>query len=167
MSDLIVRQATQEDAEGILGVLNPIIETGLYSAMDTPFTIDQERDYIRQLPARAVLNLAVRQSDQRIVGCQSLDPFASYTHAFDHVGVMGTFIALDCRRQGIAKRLFESTFDAATRLQYEKIFTFIRADNSAAQLTYLHHGFRIIGIAHRQAKIKSRYIDELLVEKFL
>ncbi|MDZ8104425.1 MAG: SpvB/TcaC N-terminal domain-containing protein [Nostoc sp. DedQUE12a] len=43
----------------------------------------------------------------------------------------------------------------------------IRADNMAALATYLSQGFGIIGTAKRQAKINSRYIDEIIVEKFL
>ena len=98
---------------------------------------------------------------------QIMEPFASYTHAFDHVGVLGTWVALEYRRQGIAPRLFESSFEAALRKQYEKIFTFIRADNSAALSTYLNQGFRIIGTAQRHARIKGRFVDEIIVEKFL
>ena len=94
-------------------------------------------------------------------------PFADYTHAFDHVGVIGTFVSLPHRRQGIAGRLFRSTFEAARLKGYEKFFTFIRADNPAALATYRRHGFEVIGTARRQARMKHGYIDEILVETFL
>jgi ribosomal protein S18 acetylase RimI-like enzyme len=71
------------------------------------------------------------------------------------------------RRQGIATRLFTETFAEARRKGYEKFFTFVRADNSAALRTYLRHGFVVIGTATRQARIDGRYIDEVLIEKWL
>lgn len=96
-----------------------------------------------------------------------MEPFATYTHAFTHVGVLGTYVALLYRRQGIGRSLFRATFEAARCKGYEKLFTFIRADNVAALATYLNQGFHIVGTAKRQAKLKGRYVDEIIVERFL
>jgi L-amino acid N-acyltransferase YncA len=111
--------------------------------------------------------VAILGAEQRVVGFQSLEPFASYTHAFDHVGVPGTFVDLACRRQGIATRLFAATFDAARRKGYEKLLTYVRADNPAALATYLSQGFRVVGRAEAQVKIGGRYIDEIVIERML
>jgi len=77
------------------------------------------------------------------------------------------FSRLTLRRQGIARRLFAATFDAAREKGYEKIFTFVRADNPAALQTYLRQGFVVVGNAKRQAKIDGQYIDEILIEKWI
>lgn len=164
---LIVRPAQPEDAAAIVAIFNPIIESGKYTAFDTPFTVEAEREYIANFPARGVFHVAVRQDDQRIIGFQSMEPFATYTRAFDHVGVVGTYVDLAERRQGIAGQLFAATFEAARQKGYEKLFTFIRADNPAALATYQQQGFQIIGTAHRQAKINGSYVDEIMVERFL
>ena len=164
---LIVRPAQPEDAAAIVAIFNPIIESGKYTAFDTPFTVEAEREYIANFPARGVFHVAVRQDDQKIVGFQSMEPFATYTRAFDHVGVVGTYVDLAERRQGIAGQLFAATFEAARQKGYEKLFTFIRADNPAALATYQQQGFQIIGTAHRQAKINRSYVDEIMVERFL
>jgi len=83
------------------------------------------------------------------------------------VGVIGTYVDLSLRRQGVAARLFESTFRAASLKGYEKIFTYVRGDNPAALATYLKQGFQIVGRATKQARIKGGYIDEIMIEKFL
>lgn len=101
------------------------------------------------------------------MGFQIVEPYATYTAAFDHVGTLGTYVDLDVRRQGVARMLFEATLDAARRMGYEKIFTFVRADNPAALQAYLGQGFRVIGTARNHARIDGRYIDEILIEKFL
>ena len=96
-----------------------------------------------------------------------MEPFATYTRAFDHVGVMGTYVDLSCRRQGIGRRLFEATFEAARRKHYEKLFTYIRADNAAALQAYIGQGFAIVGRARRHAKVRDTHIDEIIVERLL
>jgi L-amino acid N-acyltransferase YncA len=165
--DLLIRDVQPADAQAIVDIFNPIIETGRYTVFDTPFTVEAERDYILNFPPRGVFLVAERSEDWTIVGFQSMEPFATYTHAFDHVGVLGTYVDPSLRRQGIASRLFEATFAAARRKGYEKIFTFVRADNPAALATYQKHGFQIVGTAKRQAKIRGKYVDEVMIETFL
>lgn len=163
--ELSIRDVRPDDAEAIVNILNPIIQAREFTAFDTPFTVEFERGYILNFPERGVFQVAVRQPDLKVVGFQSMEPFASYTHAFDHVGVLGTYVAAAFRWQGVAKRLFVATFEAAVQKGYEKIFTFVRADNQGALQAYLGQGFRIVGTAERQARIDGRYIDEIIIEK--
>jgi ribosomal protein S18 acetylase RimI-like enzyme len=78
-----------------------------------------------------------------------------------------SFVDLSHQRRGIARHLFAATFAAAPRLGYEKIFTYVRADNPAALATYVSQGFQIIGTAKRHAKVKGQYVDEFIVERLL
>ena len=164
---LSIRAAEPADAEAVAGILNAAIEAGVYTVFDTPFSVDQERSFIESFPERGVFLVAIRQPGRQLVGFQSMEPFAAYTHAFDHVAVLGTYVAAGQRRQGVAAALFAATFEAARRKQFEKIFTFVRADNQAALAAYRKHGFSVIGTARRQAKIRGVYVDEVLIEKFL
>ena len=164
---LEIRDVRVEDAEAILAILNPIIAARCYTALDTPVTIEEERQFIRNFSPRGIFLVAVDTSSHRIAGFQDVSPFADFTHAFDHVGVIGTYVDLELRRQGIATRLFEATFDAARRKGYEKFFTYVRADNEAGLQTYLLQGFHIVGTAVRHAKIDGKYIDEVVIEKLL
>jgi L-amino acid N-acyltransferase YncA len=164
--NLVIREARLEDAAAIVRILNPIIEAGVYTVLDAPLTVEYERDYIASFPQRGIFHVAEDQ-DQRVVGFESGEPYATYTHAFDHVVVIGTFVDLKERRRGIGTRLFETTLEAARRKGYEKIFTFVRADNAASLTFYLKLGFRVVGRAQNQAKLNGKYIDEILIEKFL
>ena len=160
-----IRDVTIEDAEEILAILNPIIAARCYTAMDAEFTIEQEREFIRTFPARGIFLIAIDTELNRSVGFQNVSPFADFTHAFDHVGVIGTYVDLNLRRHGIATRLFAATYEAARQKGYEKFFSYVRADNDAALRTYLRQGFRTVGTAERQAKIDGRCIDEVIIEK--
>ena len=165
--DLLIREARPDDAEAIVRILNSIMEVGVYTVFDTPLTVEFEREYIESFPGRGVFHVAEDRQDQRVLGFQSMEPFASYTHAFDHVGVIATYVELSCRRRGVGRRLSEVTFDAARDRAYNKLFTHVRADNAGALALYLGLGFCIVGTAQRQAKIGHRYVDEVIIEKFL
>ena len=165
--ELFIRNATPDDAAGIVSVFNPIIEARSFTLFDTPFTVEAERSYIIGLNDRDIFHVAVRASDNTIVGFQSMSPFATYTHGFDHVGVIGTYVDLASRRRGVAKSLFRATFEVARQKGYEKIFTYIRTDNPGSLATYQNQGFRVVGKAERHAKLYGRYVDVIIVEHFL
>lgn len=162
-----IRDATPDDADGIVKVLNPIIEAGVYTVIDGPITAQQERDFIRGCSPRGVFHVAIDPADGAVVGFQIAQPIAAYTHAFDHVCDMGTYVALARRRQGIASQLFQASFAALAAKGYEKIFTFVRADNPVSLQTYQHHGFTIVGTASRHARVRGQYVDEIIIQKFL
>jgi len=162
-----IRPVDVEDAEGIITVLNPLIQAGESTALDRVFTADEERIFIGGFPARGVFNVAERTDDGVIVGFQNVEPFATYTDAFAHVGVIGTYVDPSGHRQGIGRLLFEATRLAAKDKGYEKFFAFVRADNVAGLAFYKRIGFEVIGTAKRQAKIKGRYIDEVMIEREL
>ena len=103
---LEIRDVRIEDADDIAAILNPIIAARCYTALDTPVTVEQEREFIRSFPARGIFLGALDTASNRVVGFQDVSPFADFTHAFDHVGVIGTYVDLNRRRQGIAGRLY-------------------------------------------------------------
>ena len=109
----------------------------------------------------------MNEDQTNVLGFQNVEPFASYTKAFSHVGVIGTFVDENCRGQGISKQLFQSTFDVAKKKGYEKLFAYVRSDNARALAAYRKQGFEVIGTAKKHAKIADQYIDEILIEKFL
>jgi len=165
--NFLVREAQLSDAEAIINLLNPIIEAGVYTALATPLSLQAQQEFMSNFPQRGIFHVAVCPQEQKIVGCQDVEPFATYTSAFDHVGVIGTFVNLTHRRQGVGRSLFKATFEAARRKGYEKLFAYVRADNPVALATYFSQGFYEIGIARRHAKIHEVYIDEIMIERFL
>jgi L-amino acid N-acyltransferase YncA len=162
-----VRGVTPQDAAGIVDILNPIIATGEHTVLTASLTPQEERDYILQFHPRGVFHVAERLEDGRLVGLQSLEPFGTYSTAFDHVAVMGTFVDLAHRRRGIASELSEVTFAAAKAKGFKKVFTYVRADNLASLGFHLKCGFHVVGMARQQALIQGRYVDEVFIEKFL
>ncbi len=164
---LVVRQVAVEDAQGITEVLNPIIEEGLYTILDTTFSVEEEKGFIEIFPKQGVFTVAVDEEQNKVIAFQNIEPFASYTKAFDHVGIIGTFVDDESRGKGVSKQLFQSTFEVAKQKGYEKLFAYVRADNERALAAYVRQGFEVVGTAKKHAKVGGVYIDEVLIEKFL
>ncbi|MDH5920249.1 GNAT family N-acetyltransferase [Vibrio splendidus] len=164
---LTIRVVAVEDAQGIIDVLNPIIIEARYTILDQTFTVDEEKGFIESFPKRGVFSVAVNETTNQLLGFQNVEPFATYTKAFDHVGIIGTYVDANSRGQGVAKQLFDYTFKSAKAKGYEKLFAYVRADNERALAVYLKQGFEIVGTAKNHGKIGDQYFDEILIEKFL
>jgi len=162
---ITIRRATSADAEAISAVWEVICAERVYTAVNRPFTPQQERDYIASLSDREGVFLA--EVDGRVVGFQSLDLWIKFTDSFDHVCSVGTFVLPEWRRQGIARRLAEFALDFARAHGYEKIVVYVRGSNSGAQAFYRSLGFAPKGVLERQVKMDGRYDDEVFMELFL
>ena len=101
-----------------------------------------------------------------LLGIQLVLPLSDLA-AFAHVGDIGTYVSSTSHRSGVGRALAEATFKTAKEKGFTKIMAFIRADNPRAQSFYKSIGFDQIGIAHRQARVRDQFIDEVLMERFL
>ena len=162
---IAIRRASPKDAAIISAIWEVICAERVYTAVSRPFTPLQERDYIASLSSREGIFLA--EADNQIVGFQSLDLWAKYTNAFDHVGAMGTFVLPEWRRKGIAHRLAEHTLSFAHTNGYEKVVIYVRAGNAGAQGFYTSLGFTAKGVLEKQVKIDGQYEDQVLMELLL
>jgi L-amino acid N-acyltransferase YncA len=165
--ELLIRDVVPDDAAGIVAIFKPIYDAGSFTLFDERFTVEAERSHIERLTGRDIFHIAVRTVDSMLVGFQRMSPFATYTHVFDHAGVIGTYVDVESRREGIAKRLFEVTLQAARRKGYNKMITYIPTDHPAALATYKKQGFHVVGTLERQAKVGGGYVDVVIVERFL
>ena len=165
MKDLNIRKALIDDAKAISSIWKVISAEKIYTAINNPFTSEQERTYIAQLSDREGIFLA--EIKKRIVGFQSLDLWAKYTNSFDHVGVIGTFILPNWRRNGIGEHLARFTINFARLNRYEKIIIYVRGSNNNAQNFYKKLGFIKKGVLARQVKLDGNYDDEIFMELFL
>ena len=163
--DLNICKATIDDARAISSIWKVICAEKINTAVNIPFTPEQERTYIAQLSDREGIFLA--EINKQIVGFQSLDLWAKYTNSFDHVGVIGTFILPNWRRNGIGEKLARFTFNFAKLNRYEKIIIYVRGSNNSAQNFYKKLGFIKKGVLANQVRIDGNYDDEIFMELFL
>ncbi len=160
-----IRRATPDDAASISAIWRVIAAEKNYSAIDQPFTVEQERAYLQALSPRERYFLAETTAPvPQVVAFQSFDLWAAHIGSMRHVGQLGTFVLPEWRGHGIGKQLAAESLAFAHAHGYEKIVIFVRASNAHAQAFYTGLGFRACGQFSRQVKIDGAYDDEVLME---
>jgi L-amino acid N-acyltransferase YncA len=163
--DVTIRRVTPGDAQGVVDVLNSVIEEGGLTSMYPTLTVEQEQAFIEGLGPRSALFVA--EALDAIVGFQTIEPFVPWTRAMDHVAIMGTQVYKGFRRQGIGRLLAEESLAYAREQGFEKVVIYVRTGNKAAIAFYRSLGFEVRGTFTRQVKIEGQYDDEVFMELFL
>ncbi len=163
---IAIRRASPDDAESIVGVWKEIVAEKVYSAVDRPFSIETEREYLKSLSPREAIFVA-ETADRKVIGFQSLDLWTKLFHSMDHVGQLGTFVLREWRNRGVGGQLAGHTLAFARSSGYEKLVIYVRASNVDAQAFYAHLGFVPCGRLVRQVKIGGEHDDEIAMESFL
>ncbi len=163
--DVTIRRATVSDAQGVVDVINSIIEEGGLTSLYPALTVEQEEAFIEGLGPRSAMLVA--EVGGEILGVQTVEPFAPFTRAMDHVAVMGTYVYRNFRRQGVGAQLFARTIQFVRQQGFEKIVIYVRVGNSVAQAFYRRMGFVPKMMLERQVKINGRYDDEVWMELFV
>ncbi len=63
--DFLMREARPDNAEAFVVALNPIIESDKYTVLDKSFSVEEEREFIRNFPKRGVLHVADSRTTER------------------------------------------------------------------------------------------------------
>ena len=164
--EISTRLVKDSDAAAIVALLNPIIAAGTYTAMTETFSAADQLDFIRNFPQRGIYHIALDGDHQNALGIQDVMPIST-SNVFRHVGEISTFVALDAHRHGVGQNLCGATFRAAKELGYLKLRATVRGDNPHALAFYQSQGFELIGIAKKHTWLHGKYVDEVLLEKFL
>jgi L-amino acid N-acyltransferase YncA len=161
-----IRRGAADDAPSILAVWHAIVAEKVYSAIDYPFTLEQEREYLKSLSAHEGVFLA-ETAERQVIGFQSLDQWTKLFRSMDHVGQLGTHILREWRGRGVGKQLAAHTLAFARSAGYEKLVIYVRGSNRGAQVFYAGLGFVSCGRLTRQVKIDGEHDDDVLMEMFL
>jgi RimJ/RimL family protein N-acetyltransferase len=170
-----IRRATPDDADAITAVLGVVVAERVFSAIEQPWPVAEQRRYLETLSGREAFHVAEvdlpaesgSQRERAIVGYQSLDRYSAFLHAMAHVAGLGTFILPQWRGRGIGQALFTATRQFAVDAGYRKFVIYVRGSNTAARAFYQRLGFVPCGRLTRQTVIDGREDDEVLMEYFL
>lgn len=159
-----VRKGSLRDAEGVVAVINSVIAEGKLTILNKPLTVQEEERFLASLSDRETVFVA--EVDGKIIGVQTISLYSPMA-ANSHVATIGTWIHKDYRNRGIGKLLAKETFNFAREKKFEKILIYVMAHNKQALRFYESLGFKKIGIAKKQVKLKGKYYDEVYMERFL
>jgi L-amino acid N-acyltransferase YncA len=164
--DFRIRRAGLGDAEAIVTILTRIASERVHSAIERPWPLEQQRNYLASLSPRETFHVAVAESGV-VIGYQSLDLWAPLLSSMTHVGQLGTYLLTAWRRRGVGRALFQATASFARVSDYRKFVIQVRSSNTASQLFYQQLGFVPCGRLTRQVVVDGQEDDEILMEFFL
>jgi RimJ/RimL family protein N-acetyltransferase len=163
---MTIRQATNQDAKATSELIAAIAAERIYTAIDQPFTPEQEADYIANLSPREAIFIAETE-DGQLTGLQTLEQWAATINSMSHVAQIGTFIAKPNRNQGLGHQLFQATKAFAQSHNYKKLLAQVRASNTPALAFYQKQGFQPAGRLLKQVIIDGTEDDEIILELFI
>jgi len=159
---VLVREAKEEDAPAIQEVVEKVAMEGRFIVPET-----SRKDWdvaIREIRAREGLPV-VASVDGKIVGMAYIvrGKFAKESH----VGSLGICIQKEFRGLGIGNALMHYLMEWTEKTGLEKVSLTVFSTNKPAIRLYAKFGFQIEGIRRKQFKVKGKYVDEVIMGKFL
>jgi len=159
---VLVREAEERDAVAIQQIVESVASEGRYIVPESSRK-DWDRA-IREIKARKSL-IIVASVAGKTVGMALLTrgKFAKNRH----VGFLGISILKEFRGLGIGNALMRYIMKWAEKSGLEKISLTVFSTNKPAIRLYTKFGFQIEGVCKKHFKIKGKYVDDLIMAKFL
>ena len=161
-----IRRATAADGEAIIAILEGIASERIYTAINRPWSADEQRQYLVSLSAREAIHVA----EQRGKASSAIRLWNSGRRRWTRwpTWVKSVrFWRLNGGAVASVRLLFQSTLDFAKKRDYLKFAIQVRSSNVSAQAFYQRLGFRECGRLTRQVRIGEQEDDEVIMEFFL
>ena len=161
----LIRAARPEDSVGILAILNPIIAETTITFSPSQLS---EVDLCDQLSDHQKLGMPflVAENDRIISGYAKYGPFRT-GKGYARTAEITVHLAPSARGMGLGKRLVSELEDHARSAGLRSLIAGISAENVQAVAFHEKFGFEHVGLV-RQAGYKfERFIDLVLMQKFV
>jgi ribosomal protein S18 acetylase RimI-like enzyme len=166
---IVLRHILKEDLDDIWDNYNEVIDEGKYQPSFTKVVDKFEKiSWYNELLGFGNLCIVAEYkgtSSSKIVGQCTIHH--DEWEASEHVGLLGIIISKNFRNLGLGEKLMEYAMAEAKKNGKSKIVLGTLVTNIPAIHLYEKLGFRRIGIRQKQFYMKKKYIDELLMEKWL
>lgn len=161
------RPALPADRKTIIANINAIGEEKIYLPSDRYVpTLDWENTLNGSTLNGTTHLLAVVEINGSIIGHGRLFP-GGFGHKDSHVIDVGMALLKPYRGLGIGSELLVYLIDWAKNVGYEKMTATMLSSNLRARRMFTGHNFREEGVRIQQFKVGDKYVDELLVARFL
>ena len=164
MNEIVIRPATEGDAEAIATIYNQGIEDRIATLETELRTRDERRQWVAARGPRHPVIVA--EAGGRVVGWGSLNVF-NPRKAYDYVVDFSVYVERAWRGKGVGSRLLTRLIELARELRYHKLVLSAFPSNAGGMALYQKLGFRTVGIYKEQGKLDGKWVDTIIMEKFL
>jgi len=162
---IAIRRATRRDVGPVAKLWQALADERGYVAMER-VSREQRARWAKGIDDPLRL-WAVAEIDREFVGTLTLAPYFGDLKKTRHVKTLGMGVAKAFRGLGVGSALMEYSFVWARGRRVKKIVLSVFSTNEAAIRLYEKFGFEREGVARQQFLINGRYIDEIMMGRFI
>ncbi|HTY75954.1 MAG TPA: arsinothricin resistance N-acetyltransferase ArsN1 family A [Candidatus Nanoarchaeia archaeon] len=163
-NQLVIRQATAEDAAEIAEIYNQGIDERQATFITTHFNAPDILHKISSGKEKHPFFVATNSDPKTVYGWVSISPY-SPRPCYDGIGEVSVYIKNNHRRQGIGEALLKTVFDEAAKLGYWKLMARIFTFNKASIDLFEKQGYLEAGLHKNHGKLDGKWLDVLELEK--
>jgi L-amino acid N-acyltransferase YncA len=164
MSEILIRCATEGDAESVCTIYNQGIEERIATLETEPRSPDERRRWMVARGARHPVLVAEQAGS--VVGWASLNAFNPRA-AYDHVADLSVYVERSWRGKGVGRLLLDRLIAFARQLDYHKMVLAAFPSNTAGMALYERVGFSTVGVYREQGQLDGKWVDVIIMEKLL
>jgi RimJ/RimL family protein N-acetyltransferase len=166
--EVIFRYPKLEDVDGLLRLINSLVEERAMLDIQEKKTRKEEEqwlsDQLKKIKEKKAIYLVITVNG-KIMGGADIQK-GPVTR--EHVGVLGIFLRKEIRAKGIGRRLMRRLIEESKKiLKIKTIRLTTMSINKAAQRFFKKLGFKEIGRIKKGRKYYGRYVDDVIMVKYL
>ena len=163
--EVTVREAKEEDFISIWDIFQKVVSEGEYtSGVRAEPTKDNDKSSYGAEDKQKFITVLC-EIEKKIVGYVTVEE--SMWELSRHAGELGIAVLPQFRRVGVGSALLGSALTVASDKGFKKVNLSVFDTNKNAMNLYKRFGFKKVGKKKKQFYLNGRYIDEIIMEKFL
>jgi phosphinothricin acetyltransferase len=164
----LIREATNEDISGMLGVFNYYVESSFAAYIETPVGSEffQAIQSEKEQSENEHFPFYVIEEKGKIIGIGALRPYFPFPN-FRHTGVVSYFILPGHTRKGLGSRMLDKLCTEAREKKMKSLLANLSSKNEASLNFHMKHGFIECGRFREVGTKFEKYFDIIWLQKFL
>jgi phosphinothricin acetyltransferase len=165
VTEVQIRPAEASDAEALMAIYNPVVETSTATFDLVPRTLDQQLDWLADRSGARIV-LVAEADDGAVAGYAAISPYrerAAYATTVED----SVYVHPDHQGRGVGRLLLEAMVETARAHGFHAMMARIVADHEASIALHSVCGFEIVGHEREVGRKFGRWLDVTLMERLL
>ncbi len=165
--EVVIRAPRSSDLDGMLNFINSLVDEDTFILANKRIRRDKEKKYVKRILSEIRSGESVHlvaEVDGKIVAKSEI---SRHSGKESHMGTLGISVLEGYREMGIGSRLMSSLLDSAKKAGLKMVELEVFANNPRAMHVYKKLGFRQVGRVPRKLVHKGRYVDAIVMSKWL
>lgn len=163
--DVSIREAKEEDFISIWKIFRKVVSEGEYTSS---VRLDTSRDRYGDTDEANDMKKFVTvlcEVEKQIVGYATVEE--PIWELSSHAGELGIAVLPQFRGVGVGSTILDSALEVAFEKGFKKVTLSVFSTNRTAMNLYRKFGFRKVGKKKKQFYLHGKYVDEIIMEKFI